>query len=254
MKFRAGGQNRKSDSSRCGIARALSKLGYCSRSQAIVLVREGRVQVNRKVPRDPEFPVSLSRDRIEVDGQLFKAVEKVYLMLNKPRGLVTTASDEKGRPTVFECFREAPLPFISPVGRLDQASEGLLFFTNDTQWAAGITEPESELEKRYHVQIDCLPSAEQIVSWTKGKSVDGEWLSARRVTLLRRGERNSWVEIVLTEGKNRHIRRLLEAFNISVLRLIRISIGDVSLGELPKGSFRPLTPDEIRRLSAKRNS
>ena len=138
------------------LARALSKLGYCSRTQARTLIRVGRVQVNAAVHRDEETWVDLERDLIEVDGQPVTSKTKIYLMLNKPRGMVTTRFDEEGRETVYECLKKAELPWLAPVGRLDKASEGLLLFTNDTRWAAGILSPETHLDKTYHVQVDRL--------------------------------------------------------------------------------------------------
>jgi 23S rRNA pseudouridine2605 synthase len=141
---------------RVGLARALSKLGYCSRSQAAILIREGRVRLNGATRQDPETPVRLERDRIEVDGSAVTAESKIYLVLNKPRGVVTTASDEKGRQTVYSLM-DGKGPWVGPVGRLDKASEGLLLFTNDSEWAARITDPGSRLDKIYHVQVgrDC---------------------------------------------------------------------------------------------------
>ena len=135
-----------------GLARALSKLGYCSRSQAFQLVRAGRVTVNGSLQRDPERPVNWERDRIEVEGQLVVAAAKIYLMLNKPRGVVTTADDEKDRKTVYAGL-DLNLPWLGPVGRLDKASEGLLLLTNDSEWAARVLAPDTHLDKTYHVQI-----------------------------------------------------------------------------------------------------
>lgn len=236
---------------RTALARALSKLGFCSRSLARELIDSGRVRVNGQPSRDPERWVVLERDRIEVDAQLVRGAEKLYLMLNKPRGLVTTARDEKGRPTVFKCFEGAalPLPGLGAVGRLDKASEGLLLFTNDTAWADRITDPGRELEKVYHVQVDCLADEHTRERMRNGIEVDGELLAVRCVGLLRQGTRHCWLEIVLTEGKNRHIRRLLAALGIEVLRLVRVRIGSVELGDLPKGAFRMLTESEVRRLA-----
>ena len=232
---------------RIGLARALSKLGYCSRSQAFTLIRAGRVTLNGAVRRDPESPVSLERDHILVDGQALAASPAVYLMLNKPRGVVTTASDEKGRRTVYDCL-PAGLPWLAPVGRLDKASEGLLLLTNDSEWAARITAPESHLDKTYHVQIGALTHASLLHAMEKGVTVDGERLRVKRVSIVRQGQRNTWLEIVLDEGKNRHIRRLLAALGIEVLRLVRVAIGPLVLGDLPKGSSRPLTSAEKYRL------
>jgi 23S rRNA pseudouridine2605 synthase len=236
---------------RHGLARALSKLGYCSRSQAEILIAQKRVQLNGITQRNPETPVLLGKDQIAVDGQAISMESWVYLMLNKPRGLVTTRSDEKGRPTVYSCITDASLPFLSPVGRLDQASEGLLLFTNDTRWAAGITEPVRQLRKIYHVQVNSQPTMEACQQLMEGVSVDGdgERMRAATVKVLRLGEKNAWLEIGLEEGKNRQIRRLLQAMDMEVLRLIRIAIGSLKLGELAKGSWRHLTPEEVKMLS-----
>jgi 23S rRNA pseudouridine2605 synthase len=169
-------------------------------------------------------------------------------MLNKPRGLVTTTSDEHERSTVFDCLAGAGLPALAPVGRLDKASEGLLLFTNDTVWAAGLTAPETGLEKIYHVQVDRILDEVLVTRLQRGLNVDGDFLSAKSVHVLRHGSRNSWLEIVLTEGKNRHIRRLLGAFGVEVLRLVRVSVGGLQLGDLPKGAFRHLNEQEVREL------
>ena len=235
-----------------GLARALSKLGFCSRSQAFDCVLTGKVRVNGMLRRDPLWPVNLERDRIEVENQPLLSVARIYLLLNKPRGLVTTASDEQGRPTVFKCLEGANLPFVSPVGRLDRASEGLLLLTNDTAWAARITDPAARLEKTYHVQIDRVADPALLERISKGVSSEGEYLGVARAALLRAGMRNSWLQIVLLEGKNRHLRRLLAALGVNVLRLIRVAIGELQLGNVPKGAFRFLTPSEVRRLSIPR--
>ena len=233
---------------RVGLARALSKLGYCSRSQAAELIRAGRVRLNGTMRRDPETPVRIGSDRIEVDSQPVAREKKIYLMLNKPRGLVTTASDEKGRDTIYSCL-EGDLPWLAPVGRLDKASEGLLLLTNDSQWAARIADPGSHLSKTYHVQISTLADSALAERLTKGVRVDGIGvMRAKSARILRQGERNSWLVIVLDEGKNRQIRRMLEALGIEVLRLIRVAIGPLELGDLPKGSYRPLAADEVAAL------
>jgi 23S rRNA pseudouridine2605 synthase len=236
---------------RVGLARALSKLGYCSRSAASELVRAGRVRLNGAAPRDPETPVHLGRDRVEVDGRAAAESERVYLMLNKPRGLVTTASDEKGRATVYSCLPEG-LPWVAPVGRLDRASEGLLLVTNDSAWAARIAAPDTHLAKTYHVQVrgvaDAAAAEALVAALARGVRDQGEWLRVRSARSLRGGERNAWLEIVLEEGKNRHIRRMLERLGRRVLRLVRVSIGPVTLGDLAKGACRTLTAGEKRAL------
>ena len=141
-----------------GVARVISKLGLGSRTQAAEWVRAGRVRVNGRVVRDAEHPVRQGVDRVDIDGEESAAAPRVVLMLHKPRGLVTTAKDEKGRETVYRCFADAKLPWLAPVGRLDKASEGLLLFSNDPAWAAGITDPARGPPKTYHVQIDRIPA------------------------------------------------------------------------------------------------
>lgn len=233
---------------RYGLARVLSKRGLCSRSQAERLIREGRVHLDGRVVRDPEHPADLVRASIVIDGAAPARAAPRYLMLNKPRGLVTTASDERGRDTVYRCFDGAELGWIAPVGRLDKASEGLLLFTSNPQWATRITDPASGPDKTYHVQVDRIPDAATLAALQSGVAVDGEWLRASAAALLRAGAKHAWLEIVLGEGRNRQIRRLLAAFDIGVLRLVRVAIGPLALGELPKGQWRELSAEEVAAL------
>jgi 23S rRNA pseudouridine2605 synthase len=233
---------------RHGVARVISKLGMGSRTQAAQWVREGRVRVNGRVVRDAEFPVRQGLDRIDVEGKVLEAAERLVLMLNKPRGLVTTTQDEQGRDTVYSCLAGAGLPWLAPVGRLDKASEGLLLFSNDPAWAAGITDPKSGPDKTYHVQIDRLPGTDLLEKLEHGAMLDGERLTAKSARCLRSGQKNAWLEILLMEGRNRHIRRLLAAFDVSVLRLVRVAIGPLLLGDLSKGQWRMLTEQEIDTL------
>lgn len=232
------------------MARALSKLGYCSRSEAAELIRSGRVTLNGALRRDPESPVLLNRDRIEVDGRAIDAAAKAYWMLNKPRGVITSASDEQNRETVYS-YLPTGLPWLGPVGRLDKASEGLLLLTNDSEWAARITVPSNHIDKTYHVQISAIADAALIAELLRGVRVEGgQLLRAKSVEMLREGEKNSWLVIVLDEGKNRQIRSMFEVPRIEVLRLIRVAIGTVQLGDLAKGQGRQLTPAEIRALGS----
>ncbi len=168
-------------------------------------------------------------------------------MLNKPRGVVTTASDEKGRETVYSLLGES-LPWVGPVGRLDKASEGLLLLTNDSQWAARISDPDSHLDKTYHVQVSALADETLAGKLIRGVLAGGELLRAKRARILRSGEKNTWLEIVLDEGKNRQIRRIFEELGIEVLRLIRVQIGPLVLGQLAKCKFRALTAEEIAAM------
>jgi 23S rRNA pseudouridine2605 synthase len=232
-----------------GIARVLSKLGLCSRSEAARWVAAGRVAVNGRTVRDPDHPTDRDADRVSVDGREVRAATPVYLMLNKPRGLVTSTADERGRDTVYRCFEGSDLPWIAPVGRLDKASEGLLLFSNDPAWAARISDPDTGPRKTYHVQVGGLPAASLLRQLTEGIVDRGEVLRAVSATLLRQGGKNAWLEIVLDEGRNRQIRRLLGAFELPVLRLVRVAIGDLVLGELPKGAWRHLERGELERLA-----
>jgi 23S rRNA pseudouridine2605 synthase len=241
-----------------GLARALSKLGYCSRSQAQQLIRSGQVRVNGAVKRNPHAPVFLGRDRIEVNGASIHSAEKIYLMLNKPRGLVTTASDEKGRPTIYATLYATlgnNLPWVAPVGRLDKASEGLLLLTNDSDWGSQVLAPETHLPKIYHVQVSGIRDAALADALEEGVRVsNGDFLRVKDARILRQGNRNTWLAITLDEGKNRHIRRMLEQLGAEVLRLVRVAIGPLTLGDLAKGASRRLTAEEKTAIDAAMNA
>ena len=242
---------KKPVSIRHGLARVLSKQGLASRTQAAAWICEGRVSVNGRVECNPEFPVRMGVDVVVVAGEKVVAAERVIIMLNKPRGLITTVVDEQSRDTVYSCFKDVELPWIAPVGRLDKASEGLLLFSNDPQWAASITDPDTGPDKTYHVQINSIPDENTLLKMVQGVNMAGDMLYAKSITLLRCGQKNAWLEIVLNEGKNRQIRRLLSGFEIEVLRLIRVAIGGVQLGDLPKGQWRKLSDEEINALRAR---
>jgi len=211
-------------------------------------VAEGRVRVNGKPVADPEFPVRMGIDRVEIAGLDATPGERRVLALNKPRGLLTTTRDEQGRDTVYECLRGADLPWLAPVGRLDKASEGLLLFCNDPEWAARVTGPGGP-DKRYHVQVDAIPDAAALQAMVQGIDAQGELLRAKSVELLRSGGKHAWLEVVLDEGRNRQIRRLLAARGYSVLRLVRVAIGPLPLGTLAKGAWRWLEPAEVAALA-----
>ena len=232
---------------RVSLARALSKLGFTSRSRAVALGREGRVMVNGLPETDPGRRVDPARDRLSVDGAPVAAAPRIYLVLNKPRGVVTSAADERRRSTVYDLL-PPDLPWVGPVGRLDRASEGLLLLTNDSRWGDRITAPACHLEKVYHVRIDRLADADLLTALEAGVEDAGERLVARRARLLRAGSRNAWLEIVLDEGRNREIRRMLAALGAEVLRLVRVAIGPLVLGDLPRGEYRYLTAAEKRAL------
>lgn len=234
-----------------GLARVLSKRGLCSRTQAERLILERRVRVGGRVCTDPERRTRLDADDIQIDGEVAGAVDTTYVMLNKPRGLVCTRHDERGRATVYECVRDSGLPWLAPVGRLDQASEGLLLLSNDPGWAAAITDPAVGLIKTYHVQID-RPADAALAVRLRDDVVDaGERLSAVDVQVLRSGSATAWLEIQLDQGRNRQIRRMLAAHGIDVLRLVRVAIGDLPLGDLAKGCWRSLSRAEAAALRSR---
>ncbi|MGE4322730.1 MAG: pseudouridine synthase [Sphingobium sp.] len=225
------------------LPRALSKLGFCSRTEARALIDGGRVRIDGRPALSPTMRVDLGRTRITVDGAAIRAEEKFYLMLNKPRGLVTTRRDPQQRGTVYDCLPD-DAPFLSPVGRLDKASEGLLLLTNDTGWADHLTNPASGVPKTYHVKIDRMADDAFLAALSAPVEDGGERLSAASVRLLRTGTRSCWIEVVLTEGRNRQVRRMVSARGANVVRLVRTAIGGLPLGDLAKGQVRSLTRDE----------
>ena len=220
-----------------------------SRSRAEAQIRAGRVNLNGTRVLDPETPIMGTDARVSIDGEPIRPPGRRYLMLNKPRGLVTTARDERSRDTVYRCFEGGDLGWIAPVGRLDKASEGLLLFSSDPEWAAKITDPATGPSKTYRVQVAGIPDAESLSRMEAGIRVEGgEFLAVARARLLRAGGRNAWLEIELDEGRNRQIRRILSALDHEVLRLVRIGIGPLALGDLAKGAWRDLSEAEIAAL------
>lgn len=234
--------------------RVFSKLGIASRGAADDLIRAGRVRVDGRIVQQPDLRIDMDRAQILLDGHPVAAQAPIYLMVNKPRGLVTTLSDPEGRDTIYRCLDGLGLPHVSPVGRLDKASEGLILMTNDTRFSQWLLDPETGPEKTYHVQVDRLPAPDLFERLAQGIVDKGEVLRTTGARLLRSGTRNAWLEIVLDEGRNRHIRRLLAAFDMGVLRLVRVAIGPLALGDLPKGTARRLTPLELSSLTGGNSS
>lgn len=228
------------------LERVLSKLGAASRTEAARLIAAGRVTVNGRVHRDPSFPCAMGRDRITLDGVPLHGTERIYVAFHKPRGCVTTRADEKGRPTVYDHL--PPDLKAMPVGRLDMASEGLLLFSNDTRWAQRIQDPATHLPKVYHVQTDRHLRPEELAAIAAGPVLDGVACLPVGIRVLRAGEKTQWLEITLTEGRNRQIRRMLALFGIEVRRLVRVAIGPLALGGLRAGQWRHLTAEERETL------
>lgn len=231
---------------RVSLARALSKLGAVSRQQARGLIEAGRVSVNGKILKNPEVRVDPDRETFKIDGQTIRAAAPRYLMMHKPKGVVTTRSDEKGRKTIYDLFTSDG--WVFPVGRLDRETSGLLLLTNDTRWGNRIVAPESKVPKVYHVKLNRPIADEDLKKMARGIPLEeGETLPAKAV-LLRNTEKGCWIELTLEEGKNRQIRRMCEALGYRVENLVRVQIGRLKLGALPSGETRPLTREEIRDL------
>lgn len=241
--------NQARSRARISLARALSKLGYTSRSQARPLITGGHVSVNGRVVRDPEERIDIERDKVAVDGKTVELASYEYIVLHKPVGYVTTRSDERGRRNVFELIGSDDGPYLTPVGRLDLESSGLLLFTNDTRWADGITAPDRHVDKVYHVRIDSVADMGLIDAMLRGVTDKGELLRVKSASILEVSDSDSRLEIVLDEGKNRHIRRLLAALGANVTELVRVAIGTLKLGKLKPGEYRALTESEVKALS-----
>ena len=230
------------------LERIISKRGLLSRKEAAIAILEGQVIVNGLVCKVP-LAYFDHRCTIEIKGQ--KAVEqkKHYLVLNKPRGLIVSRADEKNRATVYECLSSYKGPLVQAVGRLDQASEGLLLFTNDHVWANKLMDPKTHITKTYHVQASPVPDEAILTKLSAGIMLEGKKTLPASFQLIRSGEKNGWIEVQLKEGRNRQIRKMLESESIEVLRLIRVQLGDITLGDLQKGEWRELSESEIKILN-----
>jgi 23S rRNA pseudouridine2605 synthase len=227
------------------LQRIISKRGIASRKEAAGLILSGHVLVNGQLCLEPSKGFD-PRVVIEISGEKIVKAQNAYLVMNKPSGLVVTRRDEKGRPSVYECLKNWNGPLVQAVGRLDMASEGLLLFTNDHLWADSLMDPRTHLKKIYHVHVGPIPSLETLSKLSKGIIIDGEKTKPASFTILRSGEKNAWIEVELYEGRNRQIRKMLESESIEVLRLIRVQIGALELGKLPKREWRELTKEEIQ--------
>jgi 23S rRNA pseudouridine2605 synthase len=244
--------NRKRPRSRpnVSLARALSKLGVTSRALARALIENGHVTVNGRTLTNPDVRVHPERETIAVNGKIVARERRIYIMMNKPTGHVTTRSDERGRRTVYDLLKDKDRRLF-PVGRLDRDSEGLLLFTNDTQWANALTDPELKIPKVYQVRLDREMDDPDIKRFRSGLVLDdGYQTRPAEIKRLPRDEEH-WVEVAITEGKNRQVRRMMAALGYGVQALVRTRIGPVSLKGLREGGLRPLTTDEIRALNVK---
>jgi pseudouridine synthase len=229
------------------LERVLSKAGLGSRVEAVRWVRAGRVTVNGRLVRDPDRWVDMERDRVRLDGKPLRRREHVYLLLYKPTRYLTTYRDPQGRPTVYDLISDVGT-FVSPVGRLDLDTSGLLLMTNDNQFAERVTNPNSHVPKTYLVKASARLTDAQLQKLRDGiELADGPTRPAR-VERVRDSAKYTHFEMTLTEGRNRQVRRMVEALGAKVLKLVRVKIGPIGIGTLPIGTWRSLTPAEVRAL------
>ena len=230
------------------LERVLSKAGVGSRVDARSWIHAGRVKVNGRITRNPDQWIDMKRDRVLFDGKPLVARERIYLLLYKPTGYLTTYKDPEGRPTVYDLTADAGT-FLSPVGRLDLDTSGLLLMTNDNQFAERVTNPNSHVPKTYLVKASAVLTDTQLQQLRDGiELADGPTRPAL-VTRLRDSGKYTHFEITLTEGRNRQVRRMVEALDAKVLKLVRVRIGHIAIGRLPIGKWRLLTAAEVASLS-----
>jgi len=229
------------------LERVISKAGLGSRTEARRWIHQGRVRVNGRVIENPDHWVDFERDRVQFDGKPLKARERLYILLYKPTGYITSYKDPEGRPTVYDLITEVGT-FISPVGRLDLDTSGLLLMTNDTQLAELVTNPDSHVPKTYLVKASKVLTDEQLQQLRDGVTLSDGPTRPAHVVRLRDSGKYTHFEITLTEGRNRQVRRMVEALDAKVLKLVRVQLGALRIGDLPIGRWRHLTSDEVESL------
>ena len=232
------------------LERVISKAGLGSRSDARSWIGGGRVRVNGKTVQDPDHWVDLDRDRIVLDGKPLRAAMKTYILLYKPKGYLTTWKDPEGRPTVYQLIEDAGT-WLSLVGRLDLETSGLLVMTNDNDFAERLTNPDHKVPKTYQIKTASLLTEDQIERLRGGVELSDGPTRPAVVARLRDGARHTFLEMTITEGRNRQVRRMVEAVGSKVLKLVRTAIGGVRIGDLPVGKWRPLTAAEVRALGGR---
>jgi len=233
------------------LERVFSKAGIASRTDARSWIGAGRVRVNGKVVQNPDHWVDLERDRVTLDGRPLRTTERMYILLYKPTGYLTTFRDPEGRPTVYDLIGDAAA-WLSPVGRLDLDTSGLLLMTNDTEFAERVSNPDHKVPKTYQVKASTLLSDEQLDQLRSGVELADGPTRPAQVTRLRDSAKYTHVEITIAEGRNRQVRRMIEAVGSKVLKLVRTAIGPIRIGELPIGKWRHLTEEEYVALARPR--
>jgi 23S rRNA pseudouridine2605 synthase len=230
--------------------RILSKAGLGSRTEARRWIAAGRVTVNGRKVEDAERWIDPGRDRVAIDGRPLKAAERVHLLLYKPKGYLTTYDDPAGRKTVYDLLPKGSA-YVFPAGRLDLDTSGLLVMTNDAVFAEALTNPEHEVPKTYLVKASTRLSDDDLGRLRDGLILKGGPTRPTRVVRMRESGGRTIFEITLTEGRNRQIRRMVEALDAKVLKLVRVAIGPIRIGDLTIGRCRPLTAKEIRLLGGR---
>ncbi|MBV9506606.1 MAG: rRNA pseudouridine synthase [Acidobacteriia bacterium] len=232
------------------LERVFSKAGLGSRTEARSWIGAGRVRVNGKIVQNPEHWIDLNHDRVTLDGKALRRPERLYLLLYKPKGYLTTYRDPEGRQTVFDLLKDVH-EWVVPVGRLDLDTSGLLLVTNDTPFAERIMNPESKVPKTYQVKTSVKLTEDQVEQLRRGVELADGPTRPALVTVLRDHPKYSHLEITITEGRNRQVRRMIEAVGAKVLKLVRTAIGPIHIGSLPIGKWRKLTEEELRLLGQK---
>jgi 23S rRNA pseudouridine2605 synthase len=247
---RGSPEGRSPHAGQLSLARALSKFGVCSRSEAARWIEAGRVRVGGQVVTSPGRWIDPRRERVTVDGRPVQDdTERIVILFHKPPGLLTTRLDPGGRATVYDRLGDLGR-WVFPVGRLDKDTSGLLVLTNDHRLGERLTDPKHHVPKTYHARVQGVPGDPALRILREGVALpDGSLTRPARVRALgaARGG-HSWLEIVLTEGRNRQVRRMCSAVGHPVEELVRVKVGGLALGELPRGSWRRLGPEEVARL------
>ena len=231
------------------LERVLSKAGLGSRTDARGWIGGGRVTVNGKTILQPDHWVDPKRDRIALDGKAVRSAAKAYILLYKPKGYLTTRRDPQGRPTVYDLTGDAGT-WLSPVGRLDLDTSGLLLMTNDTDLAEHIANPDHKTPKTYQLKTATLLSDAQIAQLRRGIQLSDGPTRPAEVKRLRSSAKRTFLEMTITEGRNRQVRRMIDAVGSKVLKLVRTAIGPIRIGDLQIGKWRKLTEAEVRALKS----